>query len=165
MPLVRYRATRLLNCLLEGEVAAAECYKYAALAVKETDLARHLHELECSHRMRVLLLRERLQDLGIEEAGCSGLLGCFIRLAATIALLCGLNLGLFALKGLESYGRHRYRMLLPMLEQSQQEFVKTVIGKEQEICCDRAQKLLESRFKPDASDQSSLLRPQVPRAA
>lgn len=164
MPLVRRRVVRLFNCLLEGELVAAECYKRAAHAVKDTELARHLHELECSHRMRVLSLRERLHELGIAEVECAGLAltGSFVKMAAAIALLLGLNLGLLALACIERYGRHRYKMLTPMLTQSEREFVETSIGQEQKQCCEEAERLLASRQQPDWKP-STIAR--APRAA
>lgn len=105
-----------LNSLLSGEISAVETYRQAIDHVQDTAIRLQLEECELSHRQRVHALRERIESLGAQPVGNSGIWGAFTRLMENGAAFFGDKAAVAVLEEGEDLGLREYKERLDSLD-------------------------------------------------
>ncbi len=98
-----------LNSLLAGEISAVETYQQAIQKVKDTELVSTLEQCRNSHAVRIMMLRECLQNLGVLPSESAGVWGWFAQLVEGGATIVGDQAAIAILTAGEYFGLDQYR--------------------------------------------------------
>jgi demethoxyubiquinone hydroxylase (CLK1/Coq7/Cat5 family) len=121
-----------LNELLEGEISAVETYRQALAKVDDPLARRDLVACEQTHEKHVMVLRERISELGGTPTRTSGVWGTFARLVEGGARLLGDKTAIAALEEGEDHGLKIYRKHLGALDPESRRVIEEELLPEQE---------------------------------
>jgi uncharacterized protein (TIGR02284 family) len=98
-----------LNTFLRGEISAVETYRQAIDHVSDDRIRSQLEDCLHDHEHRVEALRERIEKLGGNPSGGSGLWGTFAKLVQAGADTLGEKAAIQALEEGEDHGLSDYQ--------------------------------------------------------
>lgn len=98
-----------LSALLAGEISAVESYQQAIQKVKDTELISTLEQCRNSHAVRIMMLRECLQNLGVIPSESAGVWGWFAQLVEGGATIVSDQAAIATLTAGEYFGLDQYR--------------------------------------------------------
>lgn len=132
-----------LNSFLQDEKAAVETYQQYIESVEAAVVAMGLGNLQQSHQKRVMLLAEKVRELGGTPNVGSGTWGGFAKLFENGAKLFGKKFALYALEEGEDRGMHNYVRKSVKLSPESQSFINTLIIPEQQRSHDELNRIRE----------------------
>ena len=132
-----------LNSFLQDEKAAVDTYQQYIESVEAVVVASGLGSLQQSHQKRVLLLAEKVRELGGTPNADSGTWGGFAKLFESGAKLFGKRFALYALEEGEDRGMHNYVRKSVKLSPESQSFINTLILPEQKRSHDELNRIRE----------------------
>lgn len=132
-----------LNSFLQDEKAAVETYQQYIETVEAAVFAVGLGSLQQSHQKRVMLLAEKVRELGGTPNVDSGSWGGFAKLFENGAKLFGKKFALYALEEGEDRGMHNYVRKATKLSPENQSFINNLIIPEQKRSHDELNRIRE----------------------
>lgn len=132
-----------LNSFLQDEKAAVETYQQYIESVEAAVVAMGLGNLQQSHQKRVMLLAEKVRELGGNPNVGSGTWGGFAKLFENGAKLFGKKFALYALEEGEDRGMHNYVRKSVKLSPESQSFINNLIIPEQQRSHDELNRIRE----------------------
>jgi uncharacterized protein (TIGR02284 family) len=121
-----------LNSFLRGELAAVETYQQCIEKVEDENVRSQLLVLKESHRIRVILLKERVLALGGQPEESAGVWGSVTKAVEGSATLFGAAAAVSMLEEGEDHGLSDYRNDLENLSPAERLFVESKLLPEQQ---------------------------------
>lgn len=112
-----------LKSFCRGEMSAVETYDQVIRATHDPKVARQLRDNANSHDLRVMLLCDRIRELGGQPPEGSGPWGAFVRAVETTATAVGEIPALNVLEEGEGHGLRDYNADLDRLDPLSQQLV------------------------------------------
>lgn len=132
-----------LNSFLQEEKAAVETYQKYISSVEAAVISSGLGHLQQSHQKRVMLLAEKVRELGGTPDIHSGTWGGFAKMFENGAKLFGKRFALYALEEGEDRGMHNYERKAGKLSPESQLFINSMILPEQKRSHDELNRIRE----------------------